>query len=298
MQSSIKVGYMAKVLILLPVYNDENRVLRALDSVINQTYPEWKLVVLDNNSSDNTYKKIAGMKKDSRIVVRQNIDTVSAADNWLMAYEIGKKNDEFKYICFLASDDYWHDVNYLEFLVNKAEKSNANFISPLFFSFSDKCEIIENRKIHFSNYNSGFLRVLNLLRDWSIVSIIYGLYTKDLFEDLINNKFSRWNSYLGSDWWWAYAVLKKTKILVEENAIYFKCIDIRHSYEQSRFEFAVDLIAFPIKHFFSQYRRFGIKNIVDLFIILIWSNIHTLKELSKIIIHKIKGRKPLNIRRL
>ena len=43
--------------IILPTYNREKKILKAINSVISQTFKNWELIIIDNNSNDQTKKK-------------------------------------------------------------------------------------------------------------------------------------------------------------------------------------------------------------------------------------------------
>jgi len=59
---------MPKVSIIIPTYNRADLVSRAIQSVINQTYKDWELLIVDDGSTDNTKQIVEEfIKKDSRI---------------------------------------------------------------------------------------------------------------------------------------------------------------------------------------------------------------------------------------
>ena len=47
-----------KITILLPVYNNENDIVRAIDSVFKQTLTDWELIIIDDHSTDGTANQI------------------------------------------------------------------------------------------------------------------------------------------------------------------------------------------------------------------------------------------------
>ena len=54
--------------IIVPAYNIENYIGRCIESIINQTYREWELLIIDDGSTDNTWNIIANyVKRDKRI---------------------------------------------------------------------------------------------------------------------------------------------------------------------------------------------------------------------------------------
>ena len=92
------------VSIIMPVYNSEKYVSDAIESVCNQSYKNWELLIVNDGSTDQS-SKIADdyAKKDSRIkVFHRNNEGVSMARN----YALDKCNGN--YITFIDSDDVYH----------------------------------------------------------------------------------------------------------------------------------------------------------------------------------------------
>ncbi|MFQ5646063.1 MAG: glycosyltransferase family 2 protein [bacterium] len=86
------------VSVIIPTFNRAESVVRAVESVLNQDYPGFELVVVDDGSTDQTGQNLSGYKL--RYLVQENRG-VSAARN------LGIKNSKGRYIAFLDSDDCW-----------------------------------------------------------------------------------------------------------------------------------------------------------------------------------------------
>lgn len=72
------------VSIIIPVYNRENIVRRALDAAISQTYNNIEIIVCDNASTDNTWITLQNYaSKDSRIHIFRNANNVGPVRNWI-----------------------------------------------------------------------------------------------------------------------------------------------------------------------------------------------------------------------
>ena len=70
------------VSVVTPVYNGEAFIAQCLQSVLDQTYANWELVVVDNCSSDKTPQIIAEFAaKDERVKIFTNPHTVGALEN-------------------------------------------------------------------------------------------------------------------------------------------------------------------------------------------------------------------------
>ncbi len=91
-----------KISVIIPTYNRINTIKRAIDSVLNQTYKNFEVLIIDDGSTDNTGKFIENNYKDSRINYFYSKNKgVSFARN------LGIKKSSGEWIAFLDSDDEW-----------------------------------------------------------------------------------------------------------------------------------------------------------------------------------------------
>ena len=88
--------------IIIPTYNREKKVLKAINSVISQTFENWELIIVDNNSNDLTKKKIYSINNRKIFFYQINNNGIIALSR---NYGISKSTG--KYLCFLDSDDWW-----------------------------------------------------------------------------------------------------------------------------------------------------------------------------------------------
>lgn len=89
--------------IILPVYNGEKTIKRAIQSVISQTYPHWKLYVINDASTDNTLSILNEFIEDQRIFILNNTENSGVSFSRNTGLEIAKQH----IICFIDSDDEW-----------------------------------------------------------------------------------------------------------------------------------------------------------------------------------------------
>ena len=110
-----------KVSIIIPVYNAEKFIGKTIESVLNQTYKNWEMLIFNDKSKDNSLKIIKKYsEKDERIKVvdsKENVGVV-AARNKLIEIATGE------FIAFLDADDYWKQ-NKLEKQIKFMRKNNA-----------------------------------------------------------------------------------------------------------------------------------------------------------------------------
>lgn len=114
---------MSLVSIITPLYNSEQYIERTIQSVLNQTYENWELLIVDDCSTDNGYKIVQELAdKDNRIKLFKNEKNSGAA----IARNKGIKAAQGKYIAFLDSDDQWHKDK-LKIQVEFMESKNVGF---------------------------------------------------------------------------------------------------------------------------------------------------------------------------
>ena len=112
--------------IIIPTYNRENKIKKAIDSVLVQKYKNWEILVIDNYSKDNTKKLVQSYKnKNIKFFKIKNYGVIAKSRN----FGISKSKGNF--IAFLDSDDVWMKKKLYE--CNKIIKSNpqkkfANYI--------------------------------------------------------------------------------------------------------------------------------------------------------------------------
>ncbi|RBP02777.1 glycosyltransferase family 2 protein [Rossellomorea aquimaris] len=93
------------VSIITPVYNAEKFIEETIDSVLNQTYSNWEMILINDQSPDNSKDIILSMaKQDSRIRLIDLDENSGAA----IARNKGIDASNGQFIAFLDSDDLWH----------------------------------------------------------------------------------------------------------------------------------------------------------------------------------------------
>lgn len=89
-----------KISVVIPAYNRVNTLARAIESVLNQTYPVEEIIVVDDGSTDAT-SEVAKVYPDVLLLRQKNMGVSSARNNGIMMASS-------EWIAFLDSDDTWH----------------------------------------------------------------------------------------------------------------------------------------------------------------------------------------------
>ncbi|MBO5066656.1 MAG: glycosyltransferase family 2 protein [Clostridia bacterium] len=168
------------ITIVVPVYKVEEYLPRCVESILNQTYKNWVLLLVDDGSPDNCPKlceKYA--EEDSRIfVIHQKNGGLSAARNTGLNWFYEQNNSDF--ITFLDSDDWLHP-RYLEILLNGIVKNNVK-ISVCNY----KRVLIEVPHDDFYNIDYELTSPEDFLvnHSWQYNYAWNKLYHKSVFEDV------------------------------------------------------------------------------------------------------------------
>jgi len=108
------------VYVVMPVHNREFSLERSVTSIINQTYTNWQLIIVDDNSTDDTHLIIHKLiATDARISTKTNTEYSHSAAGARLS---GIDERTGKYIAFLDSDDEWPEYHLMEF-VNYLEEN-------------------------------------------------------------------------------------------------------------------------------------------------------------------------------
>ncbi|MBW8308357.1 MAG: glycosyltransferase [Candidatus Paracaedibacteraceae bacterium] len=112
-----------KVSVIVPAYNCEKYISDCLDSVLNQTYQNWELIIVNDKSPDSSADIILKyVENDSRIMLLNNKTNMGAASS----RNKGIQNSTGRYIAFLDSDDMWKPTK-LERQVEFMKTNNYGF---------------------------------------------------------------------------------------------------------------------------------------------------------------------------
>ncbi len=109
--------------VIIPVYNVEKYIDKCLESVINQTFDKFEVILIDDGSTDASGIKCKEWKeRDSRILFIQKCNQGLG-----MTRNLGVELSKYDYITFLDSDDWW-EATYLEKMMRTVIKYDADIV--------------------------------------------------------------------------------------------------------------------------------------------------------------------------
>ena len=139
----------------IPLYNHEKYIVQCLDSIVKQTYKNIQLIVIDDGSSDNSYKIAKEYLENQEY--NRNYKIIKQVNQGICkTYNKIAEQAQGKYISFLGSDDYW----FLDKIETEVEFLEKKPQYALVYSNAIKIDG-EGKKIGERNYNdkenSGYL---------------------------------------------------------------------------------------------------------------------------------------------
>ena len=192
--------------VIINVYNGEKYIKKCLDSVINQTYKDLDILIINDGSTDNTLS-ICESYNDKRIRI------ISTENKGLsLSRNVGIDNAKGEYIYFIDSDDYIESdtIEYLYNLITKYSKDISAckqlMIYDYDFNFNQASEKIEE-------LNSKEMLKKIFLRKDNSVTIWNKLIKKELFNDL------RFENRIINDIAFTHKIIMKTDKIVCSNQI-------------------------------------------------------------------------------
>ncbi len=175
---------MKKVSVIIPVFNCEKYIEKCILSVINQSYENIEILIINDGSTDDT-KKILEKFSEKCIIHNNKNNGIGYSRNY------GIKKATGDYITFLDSDDYY-ETNYISKLVSYAEKYKLDMVVCDIKKVNENYELIGYERTN--NFNNTSLKNNpNLLLDISL-GPVNKLYSKSLFGDK-NNRFLENSKY-------------------------------------------------------------------------------------------------------
>ncbi|WP_433834550.1 glycosyltransferase family 2 protein [Flavobacterium anhuiense] len=234
------------VSIIVPTYNTEKFIRQTIESVQNQTYTNWEMILADDASTDNTVAIIEEYaQKDSRI----KLSKLPKNRGNGFARNTALEKATGKYIAYLDADDLWLPEK-LEKQIQFLKENNLHFTFSFYDSIDEEGNDL-NRRVESPNpltYKQLFF--------CNYVGNLTAIYDADYFGKIILETTQK-----RQDWRIWLAILKQIKIAkpVPESLAYYRIR--KDSVSSSKFKL--------IKHNFVVYRQFHGYNFVFAILLMI-----------------------------
>lgn len=177
--------------IIIPLYNKENQIKKNIESILNQTYQKFKIIIIDDGSTDKSTEIIKKFQ-DTRIkIYKKKNEGVSKARNY------GIKKTTNPYILFVDADDYL-EPNMLEKMVNSIEENNSDIIICGFYSETEngKKTKYKYKKINCTNEKIIKENLIELYKNELMYNTWNKLYKREI---IVKNNLEFPNIDFGED---------------------------------------------------------------------------------------------------
>ena len=213
------------VSVIIPNYNSEKYIHDTIQSVLNQTYKNIEILIIDDCSSDNSVSIIKNMASENK-----NIKLIQLTKNCgrpAKPRNIGISKSKGEYIAFLDSDDIWHRQK-IEFQLYCMKKYNNSFSSCAVQIFNknipEELEFIpshfdKKRYISFKNINN--LLIKNFIKSGSSV-----LCKKSIIKNIMFNELAEYKAVEDYNFW--LDIHKKnnfSSIFINEKLVFYRVSD-------------------------------------------------------------------------
>ena len=213
---------MKKISIIIPVYNVEKYLERCLDSVLNQSYKNLEIILINDGSTDNSLDIcLKYAKKDNRIkLINQNNSGISEVRNK------GLEAAKGEYIAFVDSDDVI-DKDMFKTLYNNLLKYDSDISSCNYKIFHNKINFDKEEY-----YNKIFTKeesLKDIISNGVLTNFLWNkLFKKELFNNI---KFPK--NMIYEDMYVMPKIIEKTTKIVYTNQILYGYFQRENSYVNS-----------------------------------------------------------------
>lgn len=141
------------VSIITPSYNSKDFIGETIESVLNQTYKNWEMLIIDDCSTDKSPKIIEEyLKIDSRIKYLKNEKNSGPATS----RNLGLNNSKGEYIAFLDSDDIWFEEK-LQIQIEYITKNKVDILHNNYYFCDENGDVIKEIK---NDYKLDYKKIL------------------------------------------------------------------------------------------------------------------------------------------
>ena len=208
------MGNISTVSVLVPTYNNAHFLDETIQSVLNQSFPDFELIIVDNQSTDNTDEVVQQYLHDKRVKFYKNATNIGMVGNWNKCLEYAQG----KYIKYLCSDDKFHPDLLKKFVQVMEQHPQVAIVSSYREYFGLKR--FKSELPPFSGLKSGKEVIYHSLQDWNWI----GEPTTVMFRraDLQVGPFNTDYKYF-PDWdMWLKLLTRGDLYMIPETLSYFR----------------------------------------------------------------------------
>lgn len=166
--------------VIVPVYNVEKFIFKCLDSILNQTYKNFEIIVVNDGSTDKSLdicREFVNKDKRVALLTKKN-GGLSDARNF------GLNHSKGEWVTFIDSDDFVSPM-YLEHLIGGVTDNNTKIVVSRLKNTTDfEAEPVYDKKISYKNLSTEKALKTVFLQKKFDTNATAKLYLRELFEDI------------------------------------------------------------------------------------------------------------------
>jgi glycosyltransferase involved in cell wall biosynthesis len=240
----------------MPVFNGSNSITRAIESLLNQTYTNFELIISDNCSTDNTWDILLKLSnKDDRIKLFHQSKNIGAYQNFNFVLKKAKGD----FFMWAAADDLW-DHSFIEKIMDEFQISDNNIqaiMSETQYSYQGKFLDFFSEGSIFYNYHSTSTRdrIKFLLKN-NYGNLWYSIFRRDAL--FFNNQsiLDLMTSESTNEIFLFIFIAYRGNWRILHQILFFKEVKDLHIYEQAAWEKTGGTLRNPRKHVSTHYLNF------------------------------------------
>jgi len=136
--------------VIIPYFNRESTIVRAVNSVINQSYKDIEIILVDDASTDKSLSVVRKISKTDKRILSLSLQKNSGVSE---ARNYGVSKSKGEYLAFLDSDDYWYK-DHLRLLMNLLTNyRNCDFVYSVGNLQSNNLKGVLSKRFSLTNYH-------------------------------------------------------------------------------------------------------------------------------------------------
>ena len=237
---------MNKVSIIVPVYNTEKYIVRCVSSLVNQSYKDIEIILIDDGSSDNSIKLVEENFNDKRIIVlkQENQGSGQARNN-------GIKIASGDYLFFVDSDDFIANET-LEIMLSKMIEEKTDWAICDYYKYFDENNKEDIASIPNYDKNNSKQTVI------SMPGAVCKLFKKEIFDkykiEFLPGVYFEDNAIIP----FVCAVSGKFSYIAEP--LYYYCQREGSALNKDKYNEGYDMIFDSLSHLYSKFEQYNLLN--------------------------------------
>lgn len=218
------------VSVCIPTYNSEKTLIKTLESVLNQTYLNLEIIVLDNASTDNTKELLSSYINDYGIKYYRNETTLISEYNWTKSIELA--NGEYIAV-FHADDCYKPEMveKQIQTFLNNPDIGAVFSPADMINEYDEKIgelglpSDLPDKNVY--NFNDVFI---STLKNMNFLVCPSAMVKGDLYKELIPFDYDRFKTSSDLEMW--FRILEKHPIaIIKENLMCYRLTKSQGTYK-------------------------------------------------------------------